>query len=171
MTALDQNRLSKIAHEVMLQRGLQPDFSGEALEQLRSIPAAATGSPPEVRDLRNLPTDVANHIRLRFHHTQDYNVLQKLAYASVLFVALPLMIATGLTMSPGFDSVAPWLLDLFGGRQTARSLHFLIMVALVAFFIVHMVMILAAGPINEIRSIITGWYRTDAEGGENDNAA
>ncbi len=118
---------------------------------------------PSVADLRGLPQDLANHLRLRFHHVGEYNVLQKLAYAGVLFVALPLMIATGLTMSPGFDAVAPWLLDVFGGRQSARSIHFLTMLALIAFFIVHMVMILAAGPINELRSIITGWYRTDAE--------
>ena len=127
---------------------------------------------PTMTDLRNLPRDVANHARLRFHHTGDYNVLQKLAYASVLFVALPLMIATGLTMSPGFDSAAPWLLDLFGGRQSARSIHFLIMLALIAFFFVHMAMILAAGPLNELRSIVTGWYRVDAaKGGQDDQSA
>ncbi len=127
---------------------------------------------PSLRDLRNLPDDVANHLRLRFHHTSDYNVLQKLAYASVLFLALPLMIATGLTMSPAFNSVAPWLLDLFGGRQTARSIHFLTMLALILFFVVHMVMILAAGPLNEIRSIVTGWYRVDPDqGGQDDQSA
>jgi thiosulfate reductase cytochrome b subunit len=124
---------------------------------------------PTLADLRSLPRDVANHIRLRFHHSRDYNVLQKLAYAGVLFVALPGIIATGLTMSPAFNAVAPWLLDVFGGRQTARTLHFGLMLALVAFFVVHMVMIVAAGPLNEIRSIITGWYRTD--GGEDDHAA
>ena len=118
---------------------------------------------PTLADLRGLPRDIADHARLRFHHTAKYNVLQKLAYASVLFVALPLMIATGLTMSPSFNATAPWLLDVFGGRQTARSIHFLIMVGLVGFFVVHMVMILAAGPLNEIRSIITGWYRTDVD--------
>jgi thiosulfate reductase cytochrome b subunit len=118
---------------------------------------------PTGRDLRDLPKDVANHARLRFHHSPRYNVLQKLAYASVLFVALPLMIATGLTMSPNFNATAPWLLDLFGGRQTARTIHFIVMVGLVGFFIVHMLMILAAGPINELRSIITGWYRVDKE--------
>lgn len=124
---------------------------------------------PSVADLRALPADVANHVRLRFHHARDYNVLQKLAYAGVLFGALPMMIATGLTMSPGFNAIAPWLLDVFGGRQTARTLHFAVMLALVAFFVVHMVMILAAGPLNEIRSIVTGWYRTD--GGDNDHTA
>ena len=73
------------------------------------------------------------------------------------------MILTGLSMSPSFNSIAPWLLDLFGGRQTARTIHFVTMVALIGFFVVHMLMILAAGPINELRSIITGWYRIDPE--------
>ena len=122
---------------------------------------------PTGRDLAGLPQDVANHARLRFHHTRDYNVLQKLAYASVLFVALPLMILTGLSMSPSFNAAAPWLLDIFGGRQTARTIHFLTMIGLIGFFVVHIVMIFAAGPINELRSIITGWYRIDpVKGGE-----
>ena len=114
------------------------------------------------RDIRALPADIAAHARLRFHHGRSYNVLQKLAYVGVLFGLLPMMILTGLTMSPGFNATAPWLLDLFGGRQTARSLHFIIMLALIGFFVIHMLMILAAGPLNELRSIITGWYRIGA---------
>jgi thiosulfate reductase cytochrome b subunit len=116
---------------------------------------------PTLSDLRALPRDLLDHARLRFHHRTDYSVLQKLAYASVLFLALPLMILTGLAMSPGFNAAAPWLLDLFQGRQTARTIHFLTMLALLGFFAVHMAMILLAGPLNEMRSILTGWYRTD----------
>ena len=116
---------------------------------------------PTLADLRALPRDIADHARLRFHHSAGYNVLQKLAYASVLFLALPLMILTGLSMSPGFNAAAPWLLDLFQGRQTARTIHFLTMLALLGFFAVHMAMILLDGPLNEMRSILTGWYRTD----------
>ena len=118
---------------------------------------------PTRADLRALPRDIADHACLRFHHGANYSVLQKLAYASVLFLALPLMILTGLSISPGFNAAAPWLLDLFGGRQTARTIHFLTMVALLGFFAVHMAMILLAGPLNEMRSILTGWYRTDGE--------
>lgn len=118
---------------------------------------------PTLADLKALPRDIADHARLRFHHTGEYGVLQKLAYASVLFVALPLMILTGLSMSPGFNAAAPWLLDLFQGRQTARTIHFLTMLALLGFFAVHMAMILLAGPLNEMRSILTGWYRTDGD--------
>ena len=116
---------------------------------------------PTLADLRALPRDIADHARLRFSHSAGYSVLQKLAYASVLFVALPLMILTGLSMSPGFNAAAPWLLDLFQGRQTARTIHFLTMLALLGFFAVHIAMILLAGPLNEMRSILTGWYRTD----------
>jgi thiosulfate reductase cytochrome b subunit len=118
---------------------------------------------PAGSDLKALPRDIADHARLRFHHGANYGVLQKLAYASVLFLALPLMILTGLSMSPGLNAAAPWLPDLFGGRQTARTIHFLTMLALIGFFAVHMAMILLAGPLNEMRSILTGWYRTDGD--------
>jgi thiosulfate reductase cytochrome b subunit len=96
---------------------------------------------------------------LRFKHGRHYGPLQKLAYFGVFFILFPLIVATGLTMSPGMDAAWPWLLDLFGGRQTARTIHFITMALLVAFFIVHIVMVLAAGPVNELRSMITGWYR------------
>ncbi len=118
---------------------------------------------PTGRDLAHLPRDVADHARLRFHHTGKYNVLQKLSYCIVFFVLFPLIVLTGLTMSPGMDAAWPWLLDVFGGRQTARTIHFVAMMLLVVFFLVHIIMVFAAGPINELRSMITGWYRTDPE--------
>lgn len=121
---------------------------------------------PRVADLKNLPTDIADHARLRFHHSPRYNTLQKLTYAIVLFILLPLMILTGLAMSPSMDTVIPFLTDMLGGRQTARTIHFTVMLLLVLFFIVHMLMILLAGPINELRSVITGWYRTDPPAGD-----
>ena len=115
---------------------------------------------PTLSDLKRLPRDVADHARLRFHaEGREYNVLQKLSYAVILFIVLPLMILTGLTMSPGFNAFFPWTLDLFGGRQTARTLHFVLMLALVGFFVIHIAMVVLAGPINELRSMITGWYR------------
>ncbi|MGF7006781.1 cytochrome b/b6 domain-containing protein [Aminobacter sp. BE322] len=116
---------------------------------------------PTSDDLRRLPRDIADHARLKFHHGRDYNTLQKLAYGGVLFVLLPLMIVTGLAMSPSMNAAVPFLTDMLGGRQTARTIHFATMLLLVAFFVVHMLMILAAGPINELRSIVTGWYRAD----------
>ena len=118
---------------------------------------------PSIADIRALPRSIVDHLRFRFHHDGRYNGLQKLAYAGVLLVIFPLIIATGLTMSPGMNAAWPWLLDIFGGRQTARTIHFLCMAALVVFFLIHIFMVLAAGPLNEMRSIITGWYRTDAK--------
>lgn len=114
---------------------------------------------PKPSDLRRLPRDIANHARLRFPHRRSYNVLQKLSYALVLGIIIPGTILTGLTISPGVDSAWPWLLDLFGGRQTARTLHFFGMLAIVLFFLIHILMVIAAGPVNELRSMITGWYR------------
>jgi thiosulfate reductase cytochrome b subunit len=126
---------------------------------------------PRLTDLRRLPRDVLDHLRLRFHHTRSYNTLQKLAYAGVLFVLFPLMIATGLAMSPSMNAAVPFLADALGGRQTARTIHFAVMLLLVGFFLIHMLMILAASPINELRSIITGWYRIDAKPEANDRSA
>lgn len=118
---------------------------------------------PSMADIRDLPKSLSDHLRFRFHHDGRYNVLQKLAYAGVLLVIFPVIILTGITMSPGMNAAWPWLLDIFGGRQTARTIHFLCMALLVAFFLIHIFMVVAAGPLNEMRSIITGWYRTDSE--------
>jgi thiosulfate reductase cytochrome b subunit len=120
---------------------------------------------PTAADLSNLPHDAAEHVRFRFHRGRNYNVLQKLAYCAVLFALLPLMLLTGLAMSPGMDAAWPWLIELFGGRQTARTVHFLTMTLLVLFFVVHIAMVLMAGPLNELRSMITGWYCTDPKPG------
>lgn len=116
---------------------------------------------PRLNDLRHLPHDIADHARLKFHRTRKYSPLQKLTYGGVLFVLLPLMILTGLSMSPSMNSVLPFLPEVFGGRQSARTIHFIVMVVLAIFFVIHMLMVLLAGPINELRSILTGWYRID----------
>lgn len=115
---------------------------------------------PKGADLAGLPRDALDHARLRLHHGRVYTPLQKLSYFTIFFILFPLIILTGLTMSPGMDAAWPWLLDIFGGRQTARTIHFAVMVLLVLFFIVHIIMVLLAGPLNELRSMITGWYRT-----------
>ena len=115
---------------------------------------------PKGSDLRALPGDVVQHLKLKFSHGRSYNTLQKLSYFGVFFILFPLIVLTGLTMSPGMDAAWPWLLHVFGGRQTARTIHFITMSLILLFFIVHIVMVVAAGPINELRSMITGWYRT-----------
>lgn len=110
--------------------------------------------------------DVKQHARLRFPTgvaALRYNVLQKLSYAGVLFVLLPLIIFTGLAMSPGTDAWLPLATQIFGGRQSARSVHFICAFLLVLFFLVHVVMVLLAGPFNEVRSMITGRYRLPPE--------
>lgn len=112
------------------------------------------------RDLRELPKDIWDHVRLKFHHGPSYTPLQKIAYFGVFFVLLPLIILTGLAMSPTMNAGWPWLVEVFGGRQTARTIHFIVMMLLVLFFVVHIVMVVLAGPINELRSMITGYYRT-----------
>lgn len=121
---------------------------------------------PGGADLKALPGEIANHAHFRFAHGPRYNALQKLSYALVLLVLFPLIVLTGLAMSPGINAAWPWLIDVFGGRQTARTIHFGVMVLLVGFFIVHILMVLAARPLNAMGSMITGWYRVDREEGE-----
>lgn len=116
---------------------------------------------PGWADIRVLPRTFLEHLRFRFDHDGRYNSLQKLSYATVLLVFFPLMILTGLTMSPGMNAAWPWLVDIFGGRQTARTIHFVVMLLLVGFFTLHIFMVFAAGPLNEMRSMITGRYRVD----------
>ena len=101
--------------------------------------------------------DIAAHLRLQFEHEgTKFNFLQKLAYGVVIFIILPLMILTGLAMSPGMDANWPWLLDLFGGRQSARSLHFLVAWGLFGFLLLHVVLVLLSGPLRQVRDMITG---------------
>lgn len=84
----------------------------------------------------------------------------------MLGVLIPVAILTGLTMSPAMNASWPWLLDIFGGRQSARSIHFIVAWLLVGFFLVHIAMVVLAGPLNEIRSMITGRYRLPPENAE-----
>ncbi|HET8612868.1 MAG TPA: cytochrome b/b6 domain-containing protein [Sphingomonas sp.] len=110
--------------------------------------------------------DIKDHARLRFHggeQARRYNILQKLSYLAVLFVLLPLLVLTGLTMSPQIDAAWPWLLGLFGGRPSARSIHFICAMLIGLFIVIHILMVLLAGPVNELRSMITGWYRLPPE--------
>ena len=120
---------------------------------------------PTVADLKGIPRSIWDHVRLK-HPTGEqakrYNVLQRLAYLGLIALVFG-MIATGLTMSPGFNAFAPWMLDLIGGRQSARSLHFIFASLVVAFIVVHLVEVVLAGPINEIRSMITGRYAVPRE--------
>lgn len=108
---------------------------------------------------RNLWADVKAHLNGRFHDPDRpgaYNTLQKLAYVATIFILIPLMILTGLAMSPGMDAAWPWLTVVTGGRQSARSLHFIGMALISLFILVHLALVILAGPVNELMSMITG---------------
>lgn len=120
---------------------------------------------PRLADYRAIPRDIVEHLKLHFSHAPGarYNALQKIAYAAIIFVVLPLLVLAGLEMSPGVDAIAPWLRDLLGGRQSARTIHFLMAWTLVAFVAVHVVMVILSGPFNNLRSMITGRYAVKDE--------
>jgi thiosulfate reductase cytochrome b subunit len=120
---------------------------------------------PSGRELRSIPASIWAHARLRFPKGDEalhYNVLQKLAYLAVI-IALPILVLAGLTMSPGIDAAFPWLVELFGGRQSARAIHFILAFALLGFVIVHVVMVLISGVVNNMVSMITGRYKIEEE--------
>jgi len=123
---------------------------------------------PSLDDLKGVPRAVADHARLHFPKGDEalrYNVLQKLAYLAAI-AAFPILALAGLTMSPAIDAAFPWLIDLFGGRQSARAIHFLLASFLVGFVAVHLAMVVLSGPLNNVRSMITGRYRIEEEDGE-----
>jgi thiosulfate reductase cytochrome b subunit len=102
---------------------------------------------------------ISNHVRLRRpseKESRSYNVLQRLTYLSVVFLLSPLIIITGLAMSPAVTSVFPIIVNFFGGQQSARTIHFFVSVALVLFLLVHIAMVCLAGFKNRMRAMITG---------------
>ena len=106
------------------------------------------------------------HLTLHFPQGDEakrYNVIQKLTYLIVIFVLLPLQILTGLAMSPGIDAAFPWILTLLGGRQSARTIHFICAHLLVLFVAVHIVMVILSGFWNNMRSMVTGWMVIEKE--------
>jgi len=110
---------------------------------------------------RHVLLDIWNHLRLRRPRgdaDRHYNVLQKFAYLAVVLVLLPVMVLSGLTMSPAVTAALPFLFDLFGGRQSARTIHFLTANLLVLFALVHVAQVLVAGALNQMRAMITGRY-------------
>ncbi|MBN3848592.1 MULTISPECIES: cytochrome b/b6 domain-containing protein [Burkholderiaceae] len=116
---------------------------------------------------RHVWREVLDHARLRFakgDEARRYNALQKITYLLVALVLLPLMVLTGLTMSPGMDAVFPFLPDLFGGRPSARTLHFITASLLVLFVVVHVLMVVLSGFWNNLRSMIDGRYAIDHSG-------
>lgn len=123
---------------------------------------------PDAEQLRpaHIVRELIDHLRLRAPHGEQartYNLLQKLSYLLVVFLLLPLMLMTGLTMSPAVTATFPDLFDLFGGRQSARTLHFIAAVLLVCFLFIHVFQVFVAGFRNEMRAMITGKFKLESE--------
>lgn len=116
---------------------------------------------PRLRELtpRALWLDLQNHLTMQSDSTTSgppYGLLQRVAYASVAFVALPLMLVTGLTMAPAVTAALPILLDIFGGYQSARTVHFFCFAALVLFLVIHVAMVVSTGFRRQIRAMTLG---------------
>ena len=114
---------------------------------------------PSDLSARGLGSDIAGHLRFRRPSEEDawsYNVLQRLTYLLVIFVLFPLVIWTGLAMSPAIASAFPAAVTVLGGRQSARTIHFFVSVFLVLFLLVHVLMVCLAGFRNRVRAMITG---------------
>jgi thiosulfate reductase cytochrome b subunit len=111
------------------------------------------------RSWRALMAAIAGHLRFERPSEADawsYNLLQRISYLFVIFVLFPLVIWTGLAMSPAFVSAFPATVNVLGGQQSARTLHFFVSIALVLFVVVHVVMIFLAGFWSRMRAMITG---------------
>jgi thiosulfate reductase cytochrome b subunit len=114
------------------------------------------------RDWRGIGKSILDHLTFNHPAGDDavrYNPLQKLSYLGVIFVLAPLAVINGLALSPQMSSVLGWWLQLVGGRQSARTIHFIVMSLFVLFTLVHVLMVVYAGPINEMRSMISGRLR------------
>jgi thiosulfate reductase cytochrome b subunit len=123
---------------------------------------------PSQQDLGQIGHSIWQHMRLRFPKGAEanrYNVLQKLTYLVVLCLLCPLIVLAGLAMSPQLNTGYPWLLRFFDGRQSARTVHFVCAFCLLAFVVLHLLMVLVSGVWNNIRSMITGWYDIGEEHG------
>jgi len=116
--------------------------------------------------LRHIGQSLLNHVRLRFprgEKARQYNVVQQLTYLAAIFFLLPLVVVAGLTMSPALDALFHPLASIFGGRQSARTVHFIGATFIVLFVIVHVVMVILSGVCNNMRSMITGRFRLGSE--------
>lgn len=117
------------------------------------VPRKAEFSPASIRQ------DLVDHLRFRIPPATggpDYGFLQKASYLGIVFLALPLAVITGLTMSPAVAAAFPFLLDVFGGHQSARTIHFVGFVALILFLLVHVAMTVRSGFVRQMRGMTLG---------------
>lgn len=120
---------------------------------------------PTRGDWRGIGRSIVDHIRFRHPHGEAalrYNILQRLAYLVVIFVFGVGIVLMGLAMSPRLDAVLSPLVEAVGGRQSARTIHFIIAWAFVAFVLIHVFEVLISGVVNQLRGMITGYYKVDA---------
>jgi thiosulfate reductase cytochrome b subunit len=162
----DQNGWSRYLHFqaawVVLFTGLLYVVSGLLTGHLRRnlLPGGADLS------WRAFPRTIASHLRFERPSAAEawsYNLLQRLSYLFVIFVLFPLVIWTGLAMSPAFVSAVPATVNLLGGQQSARTLHFFVSLALLLFVLVHVGMVFLAGFKSRMRAMITGRAATDTD--------
>ncbi len=121
---------------------------------------------PTKQDWRSIGHSIIDHLRLRHpsgEAAKQYNILQKMSYLGVIFFLFPFMILMGLGMSPALDSLFPGWVDIFFGRQSIRTIHFAMACALVLFIIIHVFEVIVTGFWNNLRSMLTGWYRVKSE--------
>jgi thiosulfate reductase cytochrome b subunit len=117
---------------------------------------------PTRAEWRGIAGSIRDHLLLRHPHGEEarrYNVLQNIAYLSIVFGVLPLIVVGGWAMSPMMDAFSPGWVDWLGGRQAARTLHFIAAVLLVAFLLVHLFEVIVTGLVNNVRSMFTGYWR------------
>lgn len=106
--------------------------------------------------LTSFLTDFRNHLRLKVRQASggpDYGLLQKLTYVGIMFLALPLMLVTGLAMSPAVAAAIPGLASLFGGHQSCRTLHFVGFALLLVFLGIHVTMVFLSGLVRQLRGM------------------
>ncbi|MBI2769006.1 MAG: cytochrome b/b6 domain-containing protein [Burkholderiales bacterium] len=117
---------------------------------------------PTGAEVRGIGRSIRDHLLLRHAHGEEarrYNVLQNMAYLSIVFVVLPLIVLGGWAMSPMMDAFSPGWVDWLGGRQAARTVHFVCAVLLLAFVLVHVFEVIVTGLVNNLRSMVTGYWR------------
>ncbi|MBV9272119.1 MAG: cytochrome b/b6 domain-containing protein, partial [Candidatus Eremiobacteraeota bacterium] len=128
----------------------------------------------DLRELILRPSDVPKLLPMQLYYLRlrkdaplhgKYNPLQKLSYTFVIFIFAPLLVLSGLALSPGFDALLHPITVVFGGRQFARLWHFVFMIALCGFFATHLVLVATTGVWNHLRSMFTGRYRLGAHDG------
>ena len=116
---------------------------------------------PTRSDLGGFWASVKAHARFHFPKDEEaraYNVIQKLTYLAMVLIVLPMMLVTGLSMSPGFNAIGGVLLDIMGGRQSARTLHFISAGLIVGFIVIHVGLVIWTGLFNNMRAMVTGWF-------------